>query len=490
MAILEEIHEPVPTPTPAAGATATGEGIEPFLGLSREQCHILLALYHVVDPTLEPNVPTLFPTMADKFAEDRKERNSLVKKLERSDEKYAQEVLNLQEIQKAVFVALMEADMDTEKARDFLKMKPRTTPMDQLTIQEVLSNGFLMGGVRDDSKNPEEAGKKKKSSPVASPNFKEAKAFYDYAFDKFGFTMAAVQLGSFYYHEHKECQGENCEPGEDPEQISLEYYTKAAVKGNPMAMHKVAWHYDQKGEWHKAIEWYTKAADQGYPDSAHNLGMIYQEGHPKTEPKIEVNLPLALEYYTRGLHYGYGPSGTQMGRLFFMMATDPKLRDQLPSTDRSHSSDPQEYLMTAISYFDKSATLAEWESLQFLGMIYGSKDFGLYDIDRAQNLFELAFITSMGGQQSFEFLVRTLSAKRTIIAEKLSLAEAAASAGVKEQKVDEQTGLKTCAGKDCDKIESKKDEFQRCAGCKKRFYCSRLCQVNDWKQGHKNNCKK
>lgn len=228
----------------------------------------------------------------------------------------------------------------------------------------------------------------------------------------------------------------------------------------------------------------------GYPDSAHNLGMIHQEGHPKTEPKIDVNLPLALEYYTRGLHYGYGPSGTQMGRLFFMMATDRNLRDRLPSTDRSYSSDPQEYLMTAISFFDKAATLAEWESLQFLGMIYGSKDFGLYDIDRAQNLFELAFITSNGGQQSFEFLVRTLSAKRTIIAEKLQQAEAATEAGVKPQEVDPSTGLKTCAGKDCGKVETKKDEFQRCAGCKKRFFCSRLCQVNDWKNGHKNNCKK
>lgn len=264
MAIVEEIPETVPTPAAApAGTETTGEGIEPFLGLSREQCHILLALYHVVDPSLEPNVPVLFPTMAEKFAEDRKERNTLVKKLERTDEKYSQEVLNLQEIQKAVFVALMEADMDTEKAREFLKMKPRTTPMEELTIQEVLSNGFLMGGVRDDSKNPETADKKKKSSPVASPNFLEAKAYYDYAFDKFGFTMAAVQLGSFYYHEFKECQGENCQEGEDPETLSLDYYMKAAVSGNPMAMHKVAWHYDQKGEWHKAIEWYTKAADQG-----------------------------------------------------------------------------------------------------------------------------------------------------------------------------------------------------------------------------------
>lgn len=219
--------------------------------------------------------------------------------------------------------------------------------------------------------------------------------------------------------------------------------------------------------------------------------MIYQEGNPNVQPKLEVNLPLALEYYTRGLHYGYAPSGTQMGRLYFMMATDRNLREKLPETDRAYSSDPQEYLMTAISYFDKAATLAEWESLQFLGMIYGSKDFGLYDIDRAQNLFELAFICSNGGQQSFEFLLRTLSAKRTMIAEALAAKDEAGegSSAAVPQKVDEE-GKKSCALKGCENKETKKDEFQRCAGCKKRFYCSRLCQVNDWKQGHKNNCKK
>ncbi|KAG0080916.1 hypothetical protein BGZ93_005694 [Podila epicladia] len=474
MAIIEEIAEPTPS-------TVT---FEPFMGLSREQCHIMLALYHVVDPTLEPNVPTLFPEMAKKFAEDRKERNTVAKKLERAPEVYTQEVLNLQEIQKAVFLALVESDMDVDKARDFLKLS-KDKKLEDMTIQEVLTNGFLMGGMRDD----ESSGKK--TSPLSSPTFREAKVFYDYAFDKFQFSMAAVQLGSFYLHEFKECQGENCEPGENAEQISLDYYLKAANLGNPMAMHKAAWHYDQKGEWHKAIEWYTKAADDGYPDSAHNLGMIYQEGNPNVQPKLEVNLPLALEYYTRGLHYGYAPSGTQMGRLYFMMATDKNLREKLPESDRAYSSDPQEYLMTAISFFDKAATLAEWESLQFLGMIYGSKDFGLYDIDRAQNLFELAFICSNGGQQSFEFLLRTLSAKRTMIAEALAAKEAAGegASSAAPQKIDEE-GKKSCAFKGCENKETKKDEFQRCAGCKKRFYCSRLCQVNDWKQGHKNSCKK
>ncbi|KAF9437969.1 hypothetical protein BGZ76_010339 [Entomortierella beljakovae] len=464
---------------PEAPTEADGD-LKPFLNLSREQCHILLALYHVVDPTLEPQVTVLFPAMAVKFQEDLKERNSVVSKLERADEKYAQEVLNLQEIQKAVATALLNSDMDVEKARGFLKMKSEDTPKEELTIQEVLTNGFLLGGIRDQGQEST-----KNASPLSSPNFREAKSYYDYAFEKFGFSMAAVQLGSFYLHEHKHCNGENCQEGENPEQISLDYYLKAANVGNPMAMHKVGWHYDQKGEWHKAIEWYIKAADQGFPDAAHNLGMMYQEGNSKSEPKLEVNIPKAIEYYNRGLEYNYGASGTQLGRIFFMLATDKDFREKLPSSDPNHTEDPREYFEAAISYFNKANHLLEVESLQFLGMIYGSKDFGYYNIDSAQNLFELALIASNGGQQPFEYLCRTLSARRAILEDQL----AASGSTQAPQKVD-GSGIKTCAAKSCENTETKKDQFQRCGGCKKRYYCSRLCQVNDWKDGHKKSCKK
>lgn len=34
-----------------------------------------------------------------------------------------------------------------------------------------------------------------------------------------------------------------------------------------------------------------------------------------------------------------------------------------------------------------------------------------------------------------------------------------------------------------------KDAIKRCGQCKKRIYCSRECQTNDWKKGHKKECK-
>ncbi|KAG0234109.1 hypothetical protein B0O80DRAFT_437261 [Mortierella sp. GBAus27b] len=462
-------------------APSNYDDIEPFLDLTRDQSRLLLSLYRVVHPELEPKVPILYSEMSRKLNEDRKERNSRTSKLERASEVYTQEVLLLQDVQKAVIQALSDSEMDISKARIALELKPQEAPMDQLSNRELLMSGFLLGGVRANTGD-------KKSSPLSAPGFRESKSFYDYLLNERKFSMAGVQMGGFYAQEFKDAKGENCQEGEDPEQISIEYFEKAAALGNPMGMHKAGWHYDQRGKFDKAIELYTQAADEGFPDSAHNLGRIYQEGNPHV--KLEIDLPQSIKYYSRALQYGYAPSGTQLGRIFFLLHKDKSYRDNLPSSDPNHSTDPREYLETAISYFDQANQLLDAESMQFLGMIYGSKEFGRYDLDRAQNLFELALIISRGSQQSFDYLCRALNAKKAIF-EQTGTSTAAPFSGTGEpaQKIDGQ-GLKTCAARSCDKKETTKNQFQRCGGCKKRFYCSRECQVEDWKKGHKSVCNK
>jgi hypothetical protein len=46
-----------------------------------------------------------------------------------------------------------------------------------------------------------------------------------------------------------------------------------------------------------------------------------------------------------------------------------------------------------------------------------------------------------------------------------------------------------CTWHKCKKIESKPGEFKSCARCRLKYYCSRKCQVKDWKNGHKEKCK-
>ncbi|KAI8602566.1 hypothetical protein EDD21DRAFT_371512 [Dissophora ornata] len=469
-------------------APTDSQGVKPFLGLTREQSQNLLALYKVIDPELAPQVPMLYPEMHRKFTEDRQERSSILAKLERAPEVYQEEVLNIREIQKAVAEALLQSDMDAKKAREYLNMKPLDVPMEELTIQEVLTNGFLFGGVRDAGSESSEVPVKKQSA-LSAPGFRDAKKFYEHAFEEHQFSMAAVQLGIFYTQEAKDCKGENCIEGEDPEKMALEYFLKAAEMGNPMAMHKAGWHYDQRDDWKSAIPWYEKAAEQGYPDSAHNLGVIYQEGNQSKNRGLEDDLPLAIEFFNRGLQFGYGPSGVQLGRIFFKLALDKSFREKIPEDDENYSSDPQEYLQAAISYFNKANQMLEAESLELLGMIYGSDQYGLYNIESAQNLLELALIVSNGSQHSYDVLTKILQIRVKIIANELMKAEATKGSSSKG-KTDGATELRTCAGAGCENQETTSNQFQRCGGCKKVYYCSRLCQVNDWKSRHKKNCNK
>ncbi|KAJ7481953.1 hypothetical protein FB451DRAFT_1237638 [Mycena latifolia] len=48
--------------------------------------------------------------------------------------------------------------------------------------------------------------------------------------------------------------------------------------------------------------------------------------------------------------------------------------------------------------------------------------------------------------------------------------------------------LKACDNMQCGKI-CKKAEFKRCSGCKSQHYCSRDCQVADWRAGHRADCR-
>ncbi|XP_071711339.1 F-box protein At5g50450-like [Rutidosis leptorrhynchoides] len=49
-------------------------------------------------------------------------------------------------------------------------------------------------------------------------------------------------------------------------------------------------------------------------------------------------------------------------------------------------------------------------------------------------------------------------------------------------------GLKMCCYMGCGRPETRVNEFRRCSGCGKVKYCSRGCQVHDWRVHHKVEC--
>ncbi|KAJ6462494.1 hypothetical protein C8R45DRAFT_1080613, partial [Mycena sanguinolenta] len=52
---------------------------------------------------------------------------------------------------------------------------------------------------------------------------------------------------------------------------------------------------------------------------------------------------------------------------------------------------------------------------------------------------------------------------------------------------DEHIACKACDNLECGKI-LKKTEFKRCSGCEYQHYCSRECQIQDWRTGHRDSC--
>ncbi|KAK8816076.1 MYND-type zinc finger protein [Blastocystis sp. ATCC 50177/Nand II] len=48
--------------------------------------------------------------------------------------------------------------------------------------------------------------------------------------------------------------------------------------------------------------------------------------------------------------------------------------------------------------------------------------------------------------------------------------------------------VRTCSNPNCGNTESKPGEFKKCSRCKTACYCSKECQLEHWKNGHKKEC--
>lgn len=116
--------------------------------------------------------------------------------------------------------------MNIDKAAADLKLDDQ-----DCSIHDLVLGSFLYGGIRREPSGPDD---RASMSPVASPNFEGAKHLLERAFEK-GYTMAAVQIGSFYMQEEKIAKGANMN-GQDAQALSFEYYKKAADQLNPVSI--------------------------------------------------------------------------------------------------------------------------------------------------------------------------------------------------------------------------------------------------------------
>jgi TPR repeat protein len=99
------------------------------------------------------------------------------------------------------------------------------------SAHDLVMGSLLYGGIRREPSGPND---RASMSPVASPNFEGAKRLLERALEK-GYTMAAVQIGSFYMQEEKLAGGENLKDGQDAKTLAYEWYKKAADLSNPVS---------------------------------------------------------------------------------------------------------------------------------------------------------------------------------------------------------------------------------------------------------------
>ncbi|CEG67461.1 hypothetical protein RMATCC62417_03889 [Rhizopus microsporus] len=453
--------------------------------MTEQQSRLLVALYNETDPEFAKQMPTALPIAAQQLASEYEKRNSVGKKLERANSRWSDEYKLFDQIQREAVEKLSTTDMNIDKAAQGLRLAEE----DDSPVHDLVMGSLLYGGIRREPSGPDDHAS---MSPVASPNFEGAKHLLVRAFEK-GYTMAAVQIGSIYMQEEKLAGGKNLN-GQDPKVLAYQWYKKAADLSNPMACHKIGYFLEQgigcDKNLQEAIEYYKKAFEEGYPDSAHNLGIIHQGFTNETSAFRDIKK--SIEYFERAKQWGYSPSCNALGRMYLLMSKNAELAKEAGDP----GSEPEDYVVTGIDLMEDAANNGDADAMLMLGLIFGSKDYGLYDMDKAQNYMELALVR--GDLQAYNYLVRILRAKMAarIALENENMENFEQLSEADKEKLIRQLAKegdnsihKQCANPMCEKREEEPGSFKRCGRCQRVAYCSRDCQREHWKTGHKVVCK-
>ncbi|OBZ90056.1 putative beta-lactamase HcpC, partial [Choanephora cucurbitarum] len=456
-----------------------------FLGMTEQQSRLLVALYNETDPEFAKQMPTALPIAAQQLAAEYEKRNNVGKKLERANHVWSEEYKLFDTIQREAVEKLSTTDMNIDKAAEGLSLDEDQ----EASIHDLIMGSLLYGGIRREPSGPDD---RASMSPVASPNFEGAKRLLERAFEK-GYSMAAVQIGSFFMQEEKLAGGANLkQKTPTAKELAYNWYKKAADASNPMACHKLGFFLENgigcEKDISKAIEYYTKAYEEGYPDSAHNLGIIYQGFTQETSRFRDIKK--AIEYFERAKQWGFSASCNALGRMYLLMSKNADLAKEAGNP----GSEPEDYVVTGIELMEDAANNGDADAMMMLGLIFGSKDYGLYDMDKAQNYMELALVR--GDLEAYNYLVRILRAKMAARValekenfdnfEKLSQADQEKLIRqLAKEAASDNISHRHCAHVDCDKREEEPGSFKRCGRCQRVAYCSRECQKEHWKAGHK-----
>lgn len=143
-------------------------------------------------------------------------------------------------------------------------------------------------------------------------NYNKAISFYKIAIEK-GYFLAMQKIAALYRKKDFK-----------DDQKAIEWYTKAAEKGNTDAMSALGYGYSNNyfgaNDAELAIKWSLKAANKGDQTCINNMGNIYRYGWGG----IEKNSKTAREWFLKGAEKEYSSSYKHLGDLSYSGEGVPK----------------------------------------------------------------------------------------------------------------------------------------------------------------------
>jgi len=87
---------------------------------------------------------------------------------------------------------------------------------------------------------------------------------------------------------------------------------KAAGQGHAYAMEVLGCFYREKNVRGQALEWYTKGAEAGLPLAMHNLAWVFDAGMGVAAP----DYPAAAKWYKRAAEGGHGNAASNLANMY------------------------------------------------------------------------------------------------------------------------------------------------------------------------------
>ena len=235
------------------------------------------------------------------------------------------------------------------------------------------------------------------------------------------------------------------------------------------------------------LEWLDKAADRNYPPALYELSMSYRYGSGSSKRKSQEK---ANELLLQSANLGHSSANSELAAFYFD-GTDGFGEDRDEAYFRASVAfaldDTNYHAAHELWRFHHDEQNVPESSLYlacyYLNIVANKDENGI-----ASFSYSIALVELIGHLQSGQSLIPGSNALPAIffwLRKSRDLGHNHARGVLKKWECD---GQRYCAN--CSKEAQTGEKFKQCSKCKAEWYCSKGCQVDAWKAGHKNDCKR